>query len=77
MLFSAVYSTVATYKGALLHSILPLGAAAEALADPAHGPVCHGERSRLQLLRKLPGTVTAAFAFWLFNLAVPVHLRVF
>ena len=37
----------------------------------------HGEHSRLQLLPKLAGIVTAAFAFWLFSLAVPVHLRVF
>ena len=37
----------------------------------------HGERSRLQLLLKLAGTVTSAFTLWLFNLAVPVHLRVF
>ena len=35
-----------------------------------------GERSRLQLLLKLAGIVTAAFTFRLFNLAVPVHFRV-
>ena len=38
---------------------------------------CHGERSRLQLLFKLAGTDTEGFPFWLFNLVVPVCLRVF
>ena len=37
----------------------------------------HGERSRLQLLLKLARTATAVFTFWLFNLAVPVHLSMF
>ena len=37
----------------------------------------HGERSRLQLLFKLGGTDTEGFPFWLFNLVVPVCLRVF
>ena len=37
---------------------------------PATGPCSDGqrlERSRLQLLLKLAGTVTAAFTFWLFK----------
>ena len=46
---------------------------AKIIRDWWHG---HGERSRSQFLLKLVGTVTAAFTFWLFNLAVPVHLRV-
>ena len=37
----------------------------------------HGERSRLQLLLKLAGTDTEGFPFWLFNLVLPVYLRVF
>ena len=44
------------------------------------GPSGHGERSRLQLLLKLAGTVTAVFTFWLFKFGCAsntVHVRVF
>ena len=37
----------------------------------------HGECSRLQLLLKLAGTVTAALTLWPLNFAVPLSLRVF
>ena len=46
-------------------------------ADPGAHDAGHGERSRLQLLFKLAGTDTEGFPFWLFNLVVPVCLRVF
>ena len=44
-------------------------------ALPLRARAGHGERSRLQLLLRLAGTVTAAFTFWLLNLAVPRYLQ--
>ena len=56
---------------------VPDAGAADLRGEPVARAAGHGERSRLQLLFKLAGTDTEGFPFWLFNLVVPVCLRVF